>query len=298
MMGTVDLTYMGLGLGMLMMLVPFYFFWRFKTGLLSAAVLSTVRMTIQLLLIGVYLRFLFRWDNAWVNVLWMAAMAVIASHTAVSRTVLRRKVLFVPVFVGLLVTVLLVSLYFLGVVMGIGDVFAARYFIPVVGVLFGNMLTVNVMALNVYYGDLQREQQMYYYLLGNGATRFEAVLPFLRSAVTKSFSPCIANMAVLGIVSFPGTMIGQILGGSMPEVAIKYQLMISVITVVASMLSLVVTIALSMRRTFDEFGRLRPIFPDARRCLMRKRDIASRLNATSCCLPGCSASGRFCMHYI
>lgn len=260
MMGTVDLTYMGLGLGMLMMLVPFYFFWRFRTGLLSAAVLSTVRMTIQLLLIGVYLRFLFKWDNAWVNVLWMAAMAVVASHTAVSRTVLRRKVLFVPVFVGLLVTVLLVSLYFLGVVMGIGDVFAARYFIPVVGVLFGNMLTVNVMALNVYYGDLQREQQMYYYLLGNGATRFEAVLPFLRSAVTKSFSPCIANMAVLGIVSFPGTMIGQILGGSMPEVAIKYQLMISVITVVASMLSLVVTIALSMRRTFDEFGRLRPIF--------------------------------------
>lgn len=267
MMGTVDLTYMGLGLGMLMMLVPFYFFWRFRTGLLSAAVLSTVRMTIQLLLIGVYLRFLFKWDNAWVNVLWMAAMAVIASHTAVSRTVLRRKVLFVPVFVGLLVTVLLVSLYFLGVVMGIGDVFAARYFIPVVGVLFGNMLTVNVMALNVYYGDLQREQQMYYYLLGNGATRFEAVLPFLRSAVTKSFSPCIANMAVLGIVSFPGTMIGQILGGSMPEVAIKYQLMISVITVVASMLSLVVTIALSMRRTFDEFGRLRPIF--------RMRDGAS-----------------------
>lgn len=259
-MGTVDLTYLGLGLGMLLMLVPFYFFWRFRTGLLSAAVLSTVRMTIQLLLIGVYLRFLFIWDNAWVNVLWMVIMAVIASHTAVSRTALRRRVLFVPVFVGLLVTVLLVSLYFLGVVMGIGDVFAARYFIPVVGVLFGNMLTVNVMALNVYYSDLQREQQMYYYLLGNGATRFEAVLPFLRSAVTKSFSPCIANMAVLGIVSFPGTMIGQILGGSMPEVAIKYQLMISVITVVASMLSLVVTLFLSMRRTFDEFGRLRPIF--------------------------------------
>lgn len=259
-MGTVDLTYLGLGLGMLMMLVPFYFFWRFRTGLLSSAVLSTVRMTIQLLLIGMYLRFLFKWDNAWVNVLWMVLMAVIASHTAVSRTALRRRVLFVPVFVGLLVTVLLVSLYFLGVVMGVGDVFAARYFIPVVGVLFGNMLTVNVMALNVYYSDLQREQQMYYYLLGNGATRFEAVLPFLRSAVTKSFSPCIANMAVLGIVSFPGTMIGQILGGSMPEVAIKYQLMISVITVVASMLSLVVTLFLSMRRTFDDFGRLRPIF--------------------------------------
>lgn len=259
-MGTADLTYMGLGIGMLMMLVPYYFLWRFRTGLLWAALLSTIRMTIQLLLIGMYLRYLFIWDSAWVNVLWMVMMAVIASHTAVSRTALRKKVLFVPVFVGLLVTVLLVALYFLGAVMRINDVFAARYFIPVVGVLFGNMLTVNVMALNVYYSDLQREQQMYYYLLGNGATRFEAVLPFLRSAVAKSFSPCIANMAVLGIVSFPGTMIGQIIGGSMPEVAIKYQLMISVITIVASMLSLVVTIALSMRRTFDGYGRLKPIF--------------------------------------
>ena len=59
-------------------------------------------------------------------------------------------------------------------------------------------------------------------------------------------------------------MIGQILGGSMPEVAIKYQLMISVITVVASMLSLVITISLSVRRTFDEFGRLKPIFRKGR----------------------------------
>ena len=67
-------------------------------------------------------------------------------------------------------------------------------------------------------------------------------------------------MAVLGIVSFPGTMIGQILGGTIPEVAIKYQLMISVITVVSAMLSLVITIALSSRRTFDAYGRLLPVF--------------------------------------
>ena len=92
-MGTVDLTYTGLAVGMLLMLIPFYFLWRFRTGLLSSALWGTVRMTVQLLLIGVYLRFLFQWDNEWVNVLWMAVMAVIASHTAVSRTALRREVL-------------------------------------------------------------------------------------------------------------------------------------------------------------------------------------------------------------
>ncbi len=259
-----DLTYGGLAVGMLLMLIPFYFLWRFRTGLLQSAVWGTVRMTVQLLLIGVYLRFLFRWDNAWVNVLWMVVMACVASHTAVSRTPLRRGVLFVPLLVGFLSALLPISLYFLGFVMRAEDLFAARFFIPVSGVLFGNMLTVNIMAVNVYYGDLRREQPLYYYLLGNGATRFEATLPFLRSAVIKSFSPCIANMAVLGIVSFPGTMIGQILGGAMPEVAIKYQLMISVITVVASMLSLVVTIYLSSQRTFDEFGRLKQVFREER----------------------------------
>ena len=176
-MGTVDLTYTGLAVGMLLMLIPFYFLWRFRTGLLSSALWGTVRMTVQLLLIGVYLRFLFQWDNEWVNVLWMAVMAVIASHTAVSRTALRREVLLLPVFTGFLATVLLVSLYFLAFVVRADDVFAARFFIPVAGVLFGNMLTVNIMAVNVYYSELQREQDMYYYLLGNGATRFEATLP-------------------------------------------------------------------------------------------------------------------------
>ena len=110
-----------------------------------------------------------------------------------------------------------------------------------------------------YYDSLQREQHLYYYLLGNGATHLEAVMPFARQAVEKSFAPCIANMAVLGIVSLPGTMIGQILGGSTPGIAIKYQMMITVITFSASMLSLMLTLRLADRRSFDAHGRLRNV---------------------------------------
>ena len=45
-------------------------------------------------------------------------------------------------------------------------------------------------------------------------------------------------------------MIGQILGGSSPNVAIKYQMMIMVITFTASMLSLMITISLASRKSF------------------------------------------------
>ena len=63
-------------------------------------------------------------------------------------------------------------------------------------------------------------------------------------------------MAVMGLVSLPGTMIGQILGGSSPDVAIKYQIMIVIITMSASMLSLIIAIRLSVKRAFDGYGRM------------------------------------------
>ena len=81
----------------------------------------------------------------------------------------------------------------------------------------------------------------------------------MREAVIKSFTPCIANMAVMGIVALPGTMIGQILGGSAPDVAVKYQMMIVVITMSASMLSLILALWLSTRNAFDAFGRLKQV---------------------------------------
>lgn len=259
-METTDISFYSMAVGLLLMLVPFYYLWKLKTGLVQATVLATLRMCVQLFLIGIYLRYLFVWDNAWLNSFWVILMVFVASHTAVSRTGLRRRMLFVPILIGFLVTAFLVGSYFLGLVLGLENIFSARYFVPIMGILLGNMLSVNVVALSTYYNELQREQQMYYYLLGNGATRFEATMPFLRSAVVKAFSPCIANMAVLGIVSLPGTMIGQILGGSAPDTAIKYQLMIVVITVVASMLSLMITVNLSGRKAFDEYGRLKHVF--------------------------------------
>ena len=89
--------------------------------------------------------------------------------------------------------------------------------------------------------------------------RSEALQPFVRQAIVKAFSPAIANMAVMGLVSLPGTMIGQILGGSSPNVAIKYQIMIVVVTMSASMLSLIIAINLSTKQAFDGYGRMRQL---------------------------------------
>lgn len=261
-MGTIDISYLSLGIGMLLLLIPIYIFHRFHTGLMRATLVGALRMVVQLFLIGMYLRYLFLWDNPWINFLWVIIMVLVASETALSRTRLKRSLLMLPIAVGFLASAVLVGLYFLGAVLRLDNIFSTQYMIPIFGILMGNMLSSNVIALNTFYSGLMREQQLYYYLLGNGATRQEAVAPFIRQAIIKAFSPAIANMAVMGLVALPGTMIGQILGGSSPNVAIKYQMMIIVITVTASILSLMITLLLASSKSFDSYGSIRKVFKE------------------------------------
>ena len=147
-MGTIDIDYTSLGVGLLLLLIPVYFLWRFKTGLLKPILIGAVRMIIQLFFIGVYLRFLFEWNNPFINFLWVIIMVGVAAETAVTRTRLKRHILMIPVSVGFLVTVVLVGLYFLGFVLRLDNIFSAQYFIPIFGIIMGNMLGVNVIGLN------------------------------------------------------------------------------------------------------------------------------------------------------
>ena len=239
-MGTIDISYYNLFIGLLLLAIPFFYLWKFRTGLLKPAVTGTLRMIVQLFFIGIYLKYLFLWNNPWINFLWVIIMIFVAGQTALVRTQLKRSILLIPISVGFFCSVVVVGLYFIGIVLQLDNIFSAQYFIPVFGILMGNMLSSNVIALNTYYSGLKREQQLYRYLLGNGATRQEAQAPFIKQAIIKSFSPLIAN----------------ILGGSSPNVAIKYQMMIMVITFTASMLSLMITISLASRRSFDAYGKL------------------------------------------
>lgn len=269
-MEVIDISVESLLLGLLLMAVPVYYLWRYKTGLVQSTVTALARMVIQLFLVGLYLKYLFLWDNPWLNVAWVVVMLFVATETALTRTKLKRSVMMCPIIVGLVTGALVVGFYFLGIVLKLNNVFSVQYFIPVFGILMGNMLGVNVIALNTFYSHLRRESTYYYYMLGNGATVAEAVAPFVKQALVRAFSPAIANMAVMGLVALPGTMIGQILGGSTPDVAIKYQMMIIVITISASMLSIAVTLSLVKRLAFDADGRMLNVAREKNRVSKRK----------------------------
>ena len=169
-MGTIDISYFSLLTGLLLLAIPVFYLWKFKTGLVKATLIGTARMIVQLFLIGMYLKYLFLWNNPWINFLWVIVMIFVAGQTALVRTGLKRQILLIPISTGFLCSVVLVGMYFIGIVLRLDNVFSAQYFIPIFGILMGNMLSSNVIALNTYYSGLKREEQLYRYLLGNGAT--------------------------------------------------------------------------------------------------------------------------------
>lgn len=254
---TFDISWINLALGYLLLIIPVFIFWYFKTALVKDTLWAALRMTIQLLMVGVYLEYLFRWNNAWVNIAWTLAMILVASLTTIKRSRLSFKLFIGPVSAAIFIGLVLVDAWFLGVVINLDFFFESRYFIPITGMLLGNCLRTNVIGLNAYFRGLKKQQLTYRYYLANGATRREALIPFIRTSLEEAFNPSIATMAVMGLIALPGTMTGQILGGSSPGVAIKYQIMLMLTIFVSSLLSVLLTILFSNRFAFDAFDRFR-----------------------------------------
>jgi putative ABC transport system permease protein len=115
----------------------------------------------------------------------------------------------------------------------------------------------NIIAMNSYYNNLIQNQSQYNYSLAAGASRKEALRPFMNKALKDAFNPLIAQMAVIGLISLPGTMTGQILGGSDPSVAIKYQILIMLCIFVATIITVVTTIYFANKFAFDGYDNIK-----------------------------------------
>ncbi len=253
----IDIGWSDLALGFILLVIPFFILWHYKTGLLKPAVISVIKMTVQLLLVGLYLEYIFKLNNMWINLAWVLIMVIIATVTTVKRSELNRRLYLIPVFASLAISLIIVDVYFLGFVIKLDNLFEAIYLIPITGMLLGNCIRTNILGLSSYYNKLQKEQILYKYALANGATIKEALFHYMRNSLKTSFAPTIATMAVAGLVSLPGMMTGQILGGSSPTVAIKYQIMLMITIFVSSIMTVVLTIFISNRFIFDSFHNLR-----------------------------------------
>ena len=253
----IDIQLFDLGLAFLIMVIPISFFLYFRVKIVKSVLIALVRMLVQLSLIAVYLDKIFDLNSVYINTAWVFVMIVVGVSTAISRVGLNWKYFIIPLFLSALTAVLIIDSFFLGLVIKPNYLFDARYFVPITGMVLGNSLNHNIVGLTTYFKGLIEKKELYFFLLTNTGETKLALRPFITEAIKRGLNPMIANMTVIGLISLPGMMTGQLLGGSSPIVAVKYQVMIMLAIFTGSTLNLFLSILFSNRFIFDKFNRLK-----------------------------------------
>ncbi|MHC5084589.1 MAG: ABC transporter permease [Planctomycetota bacterium] len=247
----------GLIAGYGLLIIPLGILLWIQVPIVSKVIISTVRMTVQLLLVGFYLQVVFALNHPWLNCLWVLVMIFVADVSILRSSGLRVRKLALPLFLSLMIGVAVPLLYFIWIILQKPGLLEARFVIPIGGMILGSCLRGNIIGIRCFYHSILQGEKVFCQQLANGARLAEATRPYLRLALDESLSPTLATMATVGIVSLPGMMTGVILGGSDPRTAVMYQIAIMFALFTGISITLLLGILMSQRVGFDGFGMLK-----------------------------------------
>jgi putative ABC transport system permease protein len=132
-----------------------------------------------------------------------------------------------------------------------------RYAIPLLGMVLGNCMTGVGLGLDTLTTSLANRRAGVEAQLMLGASRRAATAPVMRVALRRALMPVINSMAATGVVSLPGMMTGQILGGVPPVEAVKYQILVMFLIAGGTGLGAVTAVLTGVYRLTDARHRLR-----------------------------------------
>lgn len=225
----------------------------FKLNLLKSTSISIIKMFVQLSLVGIYLQYIFNYNNPFINTLYLIVMIIVATFSTMKTINLNIKTFFV-IFTPMLIIIFGFSLFFNIIILKIGF-FEAKYLIPISGMILGNCLNSAIICLNSFLSIFKNKKKEYFYTISLGANKLEALKPYMRDSIKMTLRPGIASMATMGIVKLPGMMTGQILAGSLPLTAIKYQIAIMILIFGAQMYNSFFILMLGSKFFFDDYMR-------------------------------------------
>jgi putative ABC transport system permease protein len=132
------------------------------------------------------------------------------------------QIVSVSIFVGCGVT----TFFFCQIVIGLSPWYDPRYLIPLAGMIIGNSMTGASLAAERLASEMKERRDEIETALCLGATARTASREIVQGAFRAALIPSINSMAAMGIVFLPGLMTGQILSGTEPILAVKYQIAI------------------------------------------------------------------------
>ncbi|MCE5190901.1 MAG: iron export ABC transporter permease subunit FetB [Actinomycetia bacterium] len=223
-------------------------------GLVKDLAVASVRTYVQLLALGVVLRWVFAVRLWWVVVLLLGFMTVVATRIVVKRAPDAPRGLFSPALFSMVVTAITVTFAVTALIVRVPVWYEPRYVIPIAGMVLGNSMTGIALSLERLFSDLDARSGEILALTALGADRWEAARASVRLALRAGLIPTINSMAAAGIVFIPGMMTGQVLAGADPLEATKYQIVVMLMISAATAIGSILAVMLSYRRAFTAEG--------------------------------------------
>jgi putative ABC transport system permease protein len=225
--GLIDLSWIDLTLAFALVLVAIALSSWQRLGLVRGFVVGAVRAVVQLVAVGYVLAFLFTTRRWYLVVLALVIMLLAATKTAIDRQRSTRGSLFRITGAAMLAGTGLTLAYVDAVVLRLHPWYDPQYVIPLFGMIVGNAMNGAALAAERLTSEMELRRGEVEAYLALGASSGRASAEPVRRALVAALIPAVNGLMVVGLVALPGMMTGQILAGSSPTLAVRYQIMVA-----------------------------------------------------------------------
>lgn len=229
-------------------------FW-LKLKVERSLLIASVRTIIQLLTVAHILQWIFEGSNPFVVIITMIIMTTIAGISSVGRVKHHYPGIYFNNILAVFISVWPIT--FIGLlIISPTPWYLPQYTLPLIGMILGNSLSGISLGIDRFIIDLKDKKEEIMLALSLGATSFEAAAPLIQEAMRTALTPTINAMMVMGIVSLPGVMTGQLISGVAPVSAVKYQLILMFLLASSTFIGSGLGIRFAFKKYFNRYHQL------------------------------------------
>ena len=258
-MNVISLTPLDLGITAILILILAGLSLLLRLGIAQQLLIAAVRTVVQLMLIGMVLTTVFEFAK----LQWVALITILMLLIAGREVVARQQYRLVGWWgfgvgtLSMFISTFTVTILALLVIIGTDPWYRPQYAIPLLGMMLGNTMNGIALGLDRLTSAAREQRAIIEARLMLGQSWREAIRDIRRNSMRTGMIPIINAMAAAGVVSLPGMMTGQILAGSPPIEAVKYQILIMFMITAGTGFGTMAAVWLAARRLFDDRHRLR-----------------------------------------
>jgi putative ABC transport system permease protein len=255
----IDVSWPDLGLALGLILIAVGVSRRQRLGLAKDFLVGAIRTIVQLVLVGYVLVYIFAVGRWYVTVAALVLMLLVATNAAVGRQKEKagRSLTWIA-GAAMLLGSGFTLVYITTLVVRVRPWYDPRYMIPLFGMIVGSAMNGASIAAERLAGEMAARRAEIEAYLALGATYRQASRQPVRQALRASLIPTVNGLMVVGIVTLPGMMTGQILAGSSPLTAVRYQIVVVFMQAAAVAITTAVVTLWYRRTFFNEALQLKP----------------------------------------